>query len=107
MRRIAFFIVAISLLYLGVSRSYGEMKPQAFSSEVTVDWQYLLYLPADYHEEADTQFPLLLFLHGGGESGSDLEKVKKHGPPKQIAGGQTFPFILLAPQIPHPKQCHL
>ena len=104
MRRIAFFIVAILLLYPKVSRSYGEMKSQVFSSEITVDWKYLLFLPIDYYKRTDTQFPLLLFLHGGGESGSDLEKVKKHGPPKQITGGQTFPFIMLAPQNPHPKQ---
>jgi predicted peptidase len=41
-----------------------------------------------------------MFLHGAGESGSDLEKVKVHGPPKLIAQGKDFPFIVVSPQCP-------
>jgi predicted peptidase len=43
---------------------------------------------------------LLLFLHGAGERGSDLKLVEKHGPPKLIAAGKDFPFIVVAPQCP-------
>jgi pimeloyl-ACP methyl ester carboxylesterase len=32
------------------------------------------------------------------ESGSDLEKVKAHGPPKLIAAGKNLPFIVVSPQ---------
>ena len=32
--------------------------------------------------------PLLLFLHGFGERGDDLEAVKRHGPPKEAAAGR-------------------
>jgi predicted peptidase len=42
----------------------------------------------------------VVFLHGSGESGSDLEKVKAHGPPKLIAAGKEFPFIVVSPQAP-------
>jgi len=31
--------------------------------------------------------PLLIFLHGAGERGDNLELVKKHGPPKLIEAG--------------------
>jgi predicted peptidase len=61
---------------------------------VTMD--YLLYLPKTY-EERD-HWPLLLFLHGAGERGSDLDLVKKHGPPKLIEAGQDMPFIVVSPQ---------
>lgn len=44
--------------------------------------------------------PLLLFLHGFGERGDDLEAVKRHGPPKEAAAGRQFPFLLVAPQLP-------
>jgi predicted peptidase len=57
---------------------------------------YLLYLPENY--EARESWPLLLFLHGSGERGDDLELVKVHGPPKLISQGKHFPFIVVSPQ---------
>jgi dienelactone hydrolase len=66
---------------------------------------YLLYLPDGYQQQ-DTlkKWPLLLFLHGSGEKGDDLEKVKKHGPPKLIEQGKKFPFIVVSPQAPRRDQ---
>jgi CubicO group peptidase (beta-lactamase class C family)/pimeloyl-ACP methyl ester carboxylesterase len=58
--------------------------------------KYVIYLPQDY--DAQTNVPLLLFLHGSGERGQDLEKVKLHGPPKLIAQGKEFPFMVVSPQ---------
>ena len=48
-----------------------------------------------------TGWPLLVFLHGSGERGTDLELVKKHGPPK-LAGTrpELESFYMLAPQCP-------
>ena len=60
---------------------------------------YLIYLPIGY-ETNRKRYPLLLFLHGAGERGSDLEMVKLHGPPKEIANGRDLPFIVIAPQCP-------
>ena len=65
----------------------------------TVSAQYLISLPEGYGK-ADQKWPLVLFLHGAGERGADLELVKKHGPPRLIAEGKTFPFIMVAPQCP-------
>jgi len=59
---------------------------------------YLLYLPDGYREDTLKKWPLLLFLHGSGERGDDLEKVKVHGPPKLIEQGRKFPFIVVSPQ---------
>ncbi len=39
-----------------------------------------------------------MFLHGSGEGDNNLELVKKHGPPKLIAAGGQFPFIVVSPQ---------
>ncbi len=60
---------------------------------------YLLFLPEGY-ESSKTSWPLMLFLHGAGESGSDLNKVKTHGPPKVVETKRDFPFILVSPQSP-------
>ncbi len=72
-----------------------------FTKEVicTIEVPYLLYLPKDY-EESSNKFPLLIFLHGSGERGTDLDKVKFHGPPKLISEGKEFPFIVVSPQCP-------
>ncbi|MEM7454655.1 MAG: prolyl oligopeptidase family serine peptidase [Planctomycetota bacterium] len=61
-----------------------------------VELSYLLYLPDGYDEQ--DQWPLMLFLHGAGERGNDLERVKVHGPPKLIEAGQDFPMIVVSPQ---------
>lgn len=64
---------------------------------------YLLYVPANY-KELKKPVPLMLFLHGAGERGGDLKKVKKHGPPKLVEKGKPFPFIVVSPQCPTGKR---
>lgn len=61
---------------------------------------YLLYLPKDYAAGAGKSWPLVLFLHGAGERGTELQKVAVHGPPKLVKEGKEFPFILASPQCP-------
>ncbi len=75
-----------------------KQQPKTFEKEVTVKVKlnYLLYLPEGYGD-GDKAWPLVLFLHGAGETGNDLEMVKKHGPPK-LAEEKKFPFILVSPQ---------
>lgn len=59
--------------------------------------RYLVYLPETY-DSIIKSYPLMIFLHGSGERGNNLELVKKHGPPKLASEGKQFPFILIAPQ---------
>jgi predicted peptidase len=66
----------------------------------TVGLRYWLYLPPGYEEQPGQKWPLVLFLHGRGERGSDLTLVKKHGLPRLIVEGKDFPFIVAAPQCP-------
>ncbi len=78
----------------------GKQTPHRFERKVTrtVGYKYLFYLPADYSERSPV--PLMLFLHGAGERGNDLDMVKKNGPPNLVARGQFFPFIIVSPQCP-------
>ena len=69
------------------------------SNSSGVDLSYLLYLPDNY-DEVYSSLPLVLFLHGVGERGNNLSLVKKHGIPKRIEKGDSFPFICIAPQCP-------
>ena len=61
---------------------------------------FYLHLPPAYQATPRKRWPLLLFLHGAGERGRSLKKILQHGPPKLIAAGRSFPFIVVAPQCP-------
>ena len=76
--------------------------PQSFDGHIVkkLHLDYLLYLPEEYGKEKSKEWPLVLFLHGSGERGSDLAKVTIHGPAKLVAQGKQFPFILVSPQCP-------
>ncbi len=66
----------------------------------TIEAQYLLHLPKGYEPAGRKKWPLLLFLHGAGERGSNLVNVAVHGPPKIVKKRADFPFILVSPQCP-------
>jgi predicted peptidase len=80
----------------GLKRQQEKKLKAEFKQIVEVN--YLLYLPQNYTD--DEKYPLMMFLHGSGERGTDLELVKKHGPPKLIEQGKEFPFIVVSPQCP-------
>jgi len=71
-----------------------------FSKTVSADVNYLLFLPKGYDEKAEKRWPMILFLHGAGERGTDIWKVAVHGPPKNVATHPDFPFIVVSPQCP-------
>ena len=56
---------------------------------------YVLYVPKEVKENK----PLIIFLHGSGEKGNDIEKVKVHGPFKYLKNHEIDAFVL-APQCP-------
>ena len=78
--------------------SIGEQSDQLLKND-DMKIQYLIYLPEDYNK-SKTDWPLMLFLHGAGERGDDINLVKFHGPPKLIEQGKQFPFIVVSPQCP-------
>lgn len=78
------------------------MHAKEFHSEVTVKvgYRYSLYLPQGYAAEGKKRWPLIVFLHGSGERGADLDALTAHGPPKMIAEGHAFPALVASPQAP-------
>jgi predicted peptidase len=59
---------------------------------------YLLFVPAAYGADPGKKWPLILFLHGRGETGTRLNKLKVHGIPKKVETQRDFPFIVVSPQ---------
>ncbi|MFI5386858.1 MAG: prolyl oligopeptidase family serine peptidase [Fimbriimonadales bacterium] len=87
---------------LVVCIAFQTVTPGKFQRRITktVSGNYLLYVPDTYKPGGRDRYPLMLFLHGIGERGADLGKLKVHGPFKEIAKGRKFPFIIVAPQMP-------
>ena len=80
----------------------GGQTAQHFShtQTQTLATDYLLYLPADYAAGSGKRWPLIFFLHGAGERGTNIWMVAKHGPPKIDTRTTDFPFIVVSPQCP-------
>jgi len=59
--------------------------------------EFLVYLPAKYDGRA---WPLVAYLHGSGERGSDPTILRGWGPFAVVLGGTRLPAIIVAPQCP-------
>jgi predicted peptidase len=88
--------------FLSGEEQSGVQKPAQLNTQIKIEMDYLLYLPKNY--DSQESCPLVLFLHGAGERGEDIELVKKHGPPKLIGEGKDFPFIVVSPQCPKERR---
>jgi len=84
-----------------VKRAQNQ-QARRFSRRLTrsVAAEYLLFKPRSYAAAADVRWPLILFLHGAGERGTDVWRVAKHGPPKVVRTQPDFPFLVVSPQCP-------
>lgn len=74
----------------------GQHPQDALDAE---GYRYQLFLPRGARS-ATQGWPLMIFLHGSGERGTDTDKVKVHGPPKHADSDPDFPFILISPLLP-------
>lgn len=59
--------------------------------------RYLVQFPSAYREDLNRSWPLLLFLHGAGERGTDIQQVTRHGPLADTSP-DDLPFVIIAPQ---------
>lgn len=76
----------------------NQVQAQSKQYEFQYNTSYLSYLPKEYSKEVGKKWPLIFYLHGAGEWGNDLEKVKTRGLPKLLEEGLDIPFVVVAPQ---------
>ena len=86
-------------------RSQGQLLRRGYDSQATdKPREYFVYLPTGYHTAPAKRWPVILFLHGGGERGDameDLARVLVHGPVAEAwIQGRDLPFIMISPQMP-------
>lgn len=95
------FFRSIFLLTLVVSCSFQSFAQETKKGTFTLDivqrktYGYAIHIPKNTREKE----PLLVFLHGDGEKGTDIEKVKIHGPFQYLLTHELDAFVL-APQCP-------
>lgn len=96
-------IALLAMLPLSAETQTARQSAQNFERDIvkTVSANYLLYLPKGYDDDPAKKWPLMIFLHGSGERGDNLNKVKRFGPPALVEKGKEFPFIIVSPQCPH------
>ena len=66
---------------------------------------YLVYLPADYDQDKAKRWPLVVFLHGAGERGADVQLVRKTGLTQTLERRGATPYVMIAPQCPSGGVC--
>ena len=53
-----------------------------------------------FHPENFEDLPLLIYLHGAGERGKNIENLSRHGVAKLLSEGKEIPAVVLCPQCP-------
>jgi predicted peptidase len=100
------FIALILQLWPDMARAWrewphpGQQTPARAQLNVaggySTDVQYLIYLPREYSSRQ--RWPLLLFLHGSGSRGDDLNLVLKGDPATRAVCSKGLPMLVVSPQ---------
>jgi predicted peptidase len=96
-----FFVAAVMAALTAVSAepAPGQQVEQSLATSDGGAIPYLIYLPENY-ADTDDKVPMMLFLHGRGESNGPLSIVAKWGPPRRLAAGEQMKYLVVSPQCP-------
>lgn len=93
-----YFIFFIFPLFLSFSNNINLGQTAQIFKNNNESIRYLLYLPENYYKDSTKKWPIIIFYHGSGECGKNLNLLKKHGIPKFVENKKDFPFIVISPQ---------
>jgi len=104
-RRLAYWLIVpfLSLAAVLPARAFPRHNDTGFlNRHVTVNgvtYKYQVYVPENWNEH--TSWPVILFLHGSGERGSEGMDETQIGLPQAIrVHPDRWPFIVVMPQVP-------
>jgi acetyl esterase/lipase len=63
-------------------------------------YPYLIHLPEAYDADPNRRWPLVVYLHGSGGRGGDLNQFHEIGPLERINRGKSLDAIIVDPQCP-------
>jgi predicted peptidase len=96
---------AAGLAFSAAVSAQAQPPQKAGTATVRTRISYLTFLPKSYSAKG-APVPLIIFLHGSGERGNDLNKVKAWGPPAIADKDPAFPFMVVSPQVPDGEWWH-
>jgi len=104
MKKLILSLLVIAVLFTfqtAAAQTQKAMKiDKVVKLKLEIEYPFLLFTPNNKSEAMDGKLPMIVFLHGAGERGTDIDLVKVHGPPKIVENDKDFPFIVLSPQCP-------
>lgn len=83
-------ILAILLI---VATNFQQVFAQQFLTSID-GWNAYVHLPDDYNDGTFKRYPLICFIPGTGESGTDASRLLIYGPSKFIAEGHNMQFTV-------------
>lgn len=96
------FALAVAVVMLGgqlawpaISDWLNRPRPGCQVEQRDAAYPYLIYLPDKHRGET-----LMLYLHGSGARGTDLDPQRLGGPASLLASGRPLPMIVVTPQCP-------
>jgi predicted peptidase len=94
----ATLILLAAVLACGCAAAPTPARPAESSqtAEVLGGMRCLFHRPAAYESRPD--WPVILFLHGAGERGRDVELVRREALPRILETLPDFPFVVVSPQ---------
>jgi predicted peptidase len=89
LKELVTYVTLIALSGLSPMKAEEQQVVDSFQRTIThiVGYQYLVSLPKAYAENTTKAWPLIIYLHGSGERGSDPWKLARHGPPRLLHPG--------------------
>jgi len=75
--------------------------PSPTASTPSIISHYGLYIPKGYLSDIEKHWPIIMFLHGAGECGDEIDSsLLRQDLPKKLASGSHIPFVVIAPHCP-------
>ncbi|RYF84600.1 MAG: hypothetical protein EOO03_14565, partial [Chitinophagaceae bacterium] len=85
--------VSIIAILFSLASGMQSAKAQQFLTQID-GWNAYVHLPDDYNDSVGKRYPLICFIPGTGECGTDPNRLLTYGPSKFIAQGHTMQFMV-------------
>lgn len=97
-----FILLALQCILLPLWAETPQFEKKVLTTTSGYTLLYRALYPENYNVSAKKKYPLVLFLHGAGERGTDNEKQLTHGSGMFLnpVNREKYPAIVLFPQCP-------
>ena len=91
-------LISVTMLSAQSRSVRRAFKAEVFTSATDFQLPYRVLWPKGYEDDTEQKYPLILFLHGAGERGTDNELQLVHGSSMFLENREDYPAIVVMPQ---------